>query len=305
MLLDVSEITKFYKHVENVFTDWAHTQEHIRAAVVVGSRARKNYTADQWSDLDLVIFSTTPALLIESEDWISQFGTPIITFLEPTASGGRERRVLYTNGLDVDFAITPYVMLQQTAEEGVTDELARDTANVYQRGYRIIIDKEKILAKVLRKLKNYKLPPPGAPAEDEFCERVKDFWYHAVWTAKRLRRQELWEAKGGLDSYMKYRCLLPMIEWHTRVKQRSNHDTWFRGRFLEQWADPRIVIGLREAFAHYDEDDMWHALAGSMNLFRVMAFEVAEQLGYTYPKEADQFASQWVDAAYWDREPTE
>jgi len=305
MLLDASEINKFYKDIEKAFTKWAQGQEHIKAAVVVGSRARKSQPADQWSDLDIITFSTEPALLIESEDWVSHFGTPVITFLEPTGSGGWERRVLYNNGLDVDFSVDPYEELLQTEKRGITEEFTREIANVFQRGYRIIIDKEKILTKVLQKFKTAKYPALGQPTEHEFCERVKDFWYHAVWTAKRLRRQELWEAKGGLDSYMKYRCLLPMIEWHTRVKQGADYDTWFRGRFLEHWADPRIVTGLRDVFAHYDENDMWHALASSMNLFRIIAFDVAEQLGYTYPKEADKFASRWVDAAYWDREPKE
>ena len=305
MLLEASEITKFYKGVEKAFIEWAQTQEHIRAAVVIGSRARKSHVADRWSDLDIQTFSTEPSLLIKSEEWVSNFGTPIITFLEPTASGGCERRVLYDNGLDVDFAVDPFEELLRVEKNGITDELAREVANVYQRGYRVLVDKEKILSKILKQLKAHKITAPGVPKEHEFSERVKDFWYHTIWTAKRLRRQELWEAKGGLDAYIKYRCILPMIEWHTRVTQGANQDTWFQGRFLEHWADPRIVTGLRDAFAHYDEDDMWHALAGSMNLFRIMAFEVAEQLGYTYPKEADQFASRWVDAAYWDRESKE
>ena len=70
---------------------------------------------------------------------------------------------------------------------------------------------------------------------------------------------------------------------------------------MERWADPRIIAELRSAFAHYDEDDVWQALANSMQLFRWIAKEVAKKLGYTYPKAADQFASRWVDEAYWDR----
>ncbi len=102
---------------------------------------------------------------------------------------------------------------------------------------------------------------------------------------------------------MKSRCLLPMIEWHARVTQNEGHDTWFRGRFMERWADPRIIAELRGAYAHYDEDDIWQALANTMQLFRWIAIEVAKTLDYPYPKDADQFASRWVDAAYWDRGP--
>ena len=126
MLLEEAEITKFYKGVEKAFITWAKTQEHIRAAIVVGSRARKSHAADKWSDLDIVTFSTEPARLIESEEWVSQFGTPIITFLEPMKSGGWERRVLYDNGLDVDFAIIPNNLLLQTDKEGITEDLMKN-----------------------------------------------------------------------------------------------------------------------------------------------------------------------------------
>jgi len=41
------------------------------------------------------------------------------------------------------------------------------------------------------------------PAQDEFLDLINDFWYHTVWTAKKLRRGELWTAQGCSDSYMK------------------------------------------------------------------------------------------------------
>jgi len=58
--------------------------------------------------------------------------------------------------------------------------------------------------------------PASPPAPAEFLNAVNDFWYHAVWTAKKLRRGELWIAMSCLDSYMKRR-LLQMIEWHARA----------------------------------------------------------------------------------------
>lgn len=101
---------------------------------------------------------------------------------------------------------------------------------------------------------------------------------------------------------MKTRCLLPMIEWHARITYGQDYDTWFGGRFLERWVDPHIIAELRSAFAHYEEEDVWYALSITIQLFRWIAKEVSEKLDYSYPKDADQFASRWVDAAYWDRE---
>jgi aminoglycoside 6-adenylyltransferase len=69
-----------------------------------------------------------------------------------------------------------------------------------------------------------------------------------------------------------------MTEWHARATNCWDYDTWHGGRFLEQWADPRIVARLRDTFAHYDEDDVWRTLLAMMNLFRWVAGETAVQL---------------------------
>ena len=308
MILDKSEITRFYNSVEKKFIKWAKTQDHIRIAIVVGSYARTSTPADEWSDLDIVIYSTEPQTLIDNEEWVSEFGNPIITFIEPTAAGSAEsyeRRVLYDNGLDVDFAVDPFHLVLEAKKQGLTPELVRELVNVIGRGVRILIDKENIMAEFLKEYKTIELSPPSLPTEHEYLERVNDFWYHAVWTAKKLRRGELWEGKACVDSFMKGRCLLPLMEWHARITQGQKHDTWFRGRFMERWADPRIIAELRGAFAHYDEDDVWQALANTMQLFRWIAKEIAEKLDYTYPKDADHFASRWVDTAYWDRGPND
>jgi aminoglycoside 6-adenylyltransferase len=86
-----------------------------------------------------------------------------------------------------------------------------------------------------------------------------------------------------------------MLEWHARALQGQCYDTWLRGRFLEKWADPRALAQLREAFAHYDEEDIWRALFATMNLFRWLAIEAAERLGHAYPTLGDERASGLVN----------
>jgi len=48
------------------------------------------------------------------------------------------------------------------------------------------------------------------PSEEQFTEKVNDFWYHAVWTMKNLRRGEVLTAKACCDGYMR-RFLLKAI----------------------------------------------------------------------------------------------
>ena len=100
-------------------------------------------------------------------------------------------------------------------------------------------------------------------------------------------------AKSCGDGYLK-RLLLQMLEWHARAAYGWDYDTWHGGRFLEQWADPRAVQGLRQAFAYYDEDDVGRALLATMDLFRWLATETAQRLGYPYPAAAEERVTELV-----------
>ena len=88
--------------------------------------------------------------------------------------------------------------------------------------------------------------------------------------------------------------LRQMLEWHARAMNGPSHDTWMRGRFLEEWADPRAVKELPNIFAHYDRQDINHALLATMDLFRWLAVETAQWWGYLYPESGDQSATALV-----------
>ncbi len=64
-------------------------------------------------------------------------------------------------------------------------------------------------------------------------------------------------------------------------------------RFV-RWAQTQPDIRAREAFAHYNEEDIWRALWVTMKMFRWLATETAERLGYPYPTAADEQVTEWV-----------
>ena len=140
-------------------------------------------------------------------------------------------------------------------------------------------------------------PPYRPPAESEFLNLVNDFWYHTVWTGKHLRRGELWWAKSCCDNYLK-NLLRQMMEWHTRAAKGEDVDTWMRGRFLEEWADPRAVDSLPAVFAHYHQEDVWRALTETMELFRWLSIETADLLGYSYPTFGAERAAELTQALF-------
>lgn len=279
-----------YEKLLNRFVDWANSEPDMRAALVIGSRARsQDHPADEWSDLDLLVIAENLEHYIASSEWVAQMGVPWLTFVERTADGSNwERRVLFEGGLDVDFALLPAATARQMQQHG----LPAEAKAFFQRGMRILFDKDGLLTP-LAELGNEPLLPPQPPSQHEFLEVVNDFWYHAVWTAKHLRRGELWWAKSGCDGRLKD-LLRRMLEWHAQAHYGSGHDTWFRGRFLEEWIDPRARQALPEVFAHYDAEDLARALFATMELFRWLASESAEHLGYPYPRLGDERATEWV-----------
>jgi aminoglycoside 6-adenylyltransferase len=246
----------------------------------VGSRARSDTPADEFSDQDLVLFVRNPALLLEDDGWVGRFGLPKLTFQEPTAVGDqRELRVLYSDGSDVDFAIVP------TSEVGHPA-----VAQVSARGARILVDKDGELERRLARVTPLEAASP--PDERTFDNVSGDFWYHAVWGARKLRRGELFVAKGCIDGHLK-ELLLRMLEWHTRAND-PDADTWHRGRFLERWADPAALDALRGAYGDYAEADLARALVATMDLFERVETETAELLGLPPPAEGAAFARELV-----------
>lgn len=166
----------------------------------------------------------------------------------------------------------------ESASQGFAGTFIQEIA---ARGWRLIFDKDGCLASLPGAAPSQSNPLPSAR---EFVEIVNDFWYHTLWTAKKLRRGELWVAKSCCDDYLK-RLLLNMLAWQAQTSGISGVETWFNGRFLEQWASPTALEKLREAFAHYNTQDTWRALHVTMELFDQLAREIAAHLGYAYPAE--------------------
>jgi aminoglycoside 6-adenylyltransferase len=277
-----------YDDIIKQFFTWAKGQSDIRCAAIIGSRARSDHPADEWSDLDFVIFADNPQAYVESGDWVRKFGTVVLTFSEPAAEGSaQERRVMYAGGLDVDFAFFPLEMISRI----LNNEVSEATYNALSRGVKVLFDKDGMIEEFLKHefKKIYSKPPaPGA-----YLNCVNDFWFHAVWTAKHLRRGEIYWAKGGCDGHLKD-LLRRMLEWHVQAAKSRKRDTWLRGRFLEEWADTRALKELGDAFARYDASDIWRALINTMDLFRWVAVETAAGLGYEYPLDADRYATALV-----------
>ena len=267
----------------NAIVRFAETSDSVTALILIGSRARIAMKADAYSDIDLVLVVKDAQPFLSGDEWLKAIAPYHISFTEPTLEGQAERRVLFAGAQDVDFVIVNESAAEKTLDSGIA-------ADIFARGARMLVNKQ-----------NLSLPPSppearpafAAAGEAEFVNLVQDFWFHAIWTAKKLLRGEIWTAKNCADAYMK-RKLLWMIEQHAHAARHTDRDTWYAGRFIERWADADVLEYLRTTYAHFDLPDIARALQETMELFRRLAKETAEALGYAYPADADAYAADWV-----------
>jgi predicted nucleotidyltransferase len=95
--------------------DWASTQNDIKAIALVGSRARM--TADQDSDIDLILIVKDPKFFLDDISWVNQFG--------PVAGSQIEHygkvtsvRVWYSSSLEVEYGITDQSWAEHPLDSG-------------------------------------------------------------------------------------------------------------------------------------------------------------------------------------------
>lgn len=258
-----------YQDLVARFLAWASQNDDVRAVVQVGSRTRADHTADEWSDVDLLIFSRAPDRYMRETHWLARVGRLWLSISGRTVGGDLERLALFEGGYAVDFVWAPAEVLARAASEQMTPD-------VIKRGCRLLLDKDGLAAPLIPDRLEKPLPP--RPTQVEFQATCDAFWYVAVYMAKQLCRGDIWLEKA-IDAQLKS-TLLTMLEWHALA--RSGKDTWHRGRFMRDWADPRALAQIPDTFGAFDLPSSRQALSAAMRLFDWLAQETAASLGYDY-----------------------
>lgn len=271
-----------YDSFEERIQQFASTRSDIRAAVVFGSRARRDRPADTWSDIDIALVTADASPYLESAAWLDELGDPLLTFCRQTPIGEfDERHVVFDDGLEADLVPVSLERVQPL------DSLPTAILSIFEHGFRFLVDKDDLETVLESRLAEAEaeLEAQSTPDEQTVVETINRGWYRIFWTAKKLRRGELWTATRGINVRLIDSCLLPMLRWHARVVH--DREPWYAGRFLEDWADERALEDLQHAVATYDERQCWRALVAATDLFRWTARETTADLECTYPESVD------------------
>ena len=259
---------------------WANSRPDISALIMTGSRAQPEGAVDDLSDYDLEIFTTNPSSCTSSDLWMSDIAG-VWVYLATTRNGLCETRlVVFEGGAKVDFSIRPVDSLEDMVRCRKLDEL-------YERGYRVLIDKKGLASQLPSS--SYSPPHRPLPTKAEFEAAVDEFWFEASHIPKYLKRDDLWVVKFR-DWTMK-ELLLQMLEWRAIA---ANRDVKHIGVRMKDWIPADDWHRLNEAFGRFDAADSWRALLAMLSLFRDVALETANELGYRYPADRDASISGYI-----------
>ncbi|WP_286904332.1 aminoglycoside 6-adenylyltransferase [Clostridium sp. UBA1652] len=271
-----------YKDIVDKIIKYGETSELVKAEVLIGSQSRQIDCADEYSDIDVMLFVSDIDFFINSDEWISSLGKYYISFVEKTVSGGMERRIIFENAMDADF-----IFLQ-------ADDFSRinELSEIVSRSYKMLLDKDNftdIISHVAQLDKSFSIP-----SESEIQNLISEFFFHVIWASKKVMRGELWAAITCVDGYMK-KLLLRMIEYHSHALHGTDYDTWHNGKFIERWAEPWVVKEFQNIYARFSDKDIMKALLNTMNLFQKIAIETMDKWDYEYPVISDKYATEWFN----------
>ncbi len=275
--------SEVFASLEARFVRWATAEPGVRAVIAVGSRARAHPPADDWSDLDLVVYARDPGVFLKDTGWLDDVAPVCVAIPGRTAGGEPEVLAMFDGGFDVDVVVARVEDLQAMAQTGAVPA-------GHLRGARVLVDKDGWAAGTIPG--DFGPPRPADVHEVDFAGLVAAFWYGAHYVAKQIRRGDLWVVKVR-DMELKA-LLLGMLEWHARTKG-PDIDTWHLGRYYWQWADPRAVTALDEVFGRFDRGDSWRALLATMDLFSWLGIEVASSLEVQYPMQTELAVRDLID----------
>ena len=259
---------------------WAETQPSVRATILTSSRARADETVDQLSDYDVIIAVTDPDTFLRNDAWLSAYRPPLARWGDEDelfGLGTTFRGVVYDDGVKIDFTIWPEELLGRVAERDALPE-GLDV------GYRVLLDKDGRTA--AWKSPTYRAHIPRRPTE-EYRALVEEFWWSSTYVAKSLWRDELLPAKFALDLDMKLGPLRRFLEWRIELDHDWSLPPAKFGRDFARTLRPDLWSELRRTYVGPELDENWDALFRTTALFRRVATEVGDDLGFAYPQDVD------------------
>ena len=273
------------EEVINKLIQWAEQRDSIRAMLLTSTRAVPNATVDDLSDYDVILIVDDIHPSYEDRSWLEDFGDVLVEYWDPIyrdPDHGIEmfaNVIQYADGLKIDFTLWP-VELFRKVTQALTLQPELDA------GYRILLDKEHLTEGMQQP--TYKAYIPTPPTFAVYQKTIEAFFSKVPYVAKCLLRGELFPVKWALDYDMKHLFLRRMLEWRGELDHEGSMTMGALGKGLKKRLPKEIWSQLEETYVGSDIAENWEALFKTIMLFRQVAMDVGEALGYAYPQELDE-----------------
>jgi aminoglycoside 6-adenylyltransferase len=252
--------------------------------LLTSTRAVPNAPRDEFSDFDVVLVVNDIHPFHQERSWLNDFGEVLVAYWDPIYSDpdtGTDKFgnvIQYADGLKIDFTLYPVSWLQKIVQlPALPEEL--------DAGYRILLDKDRLTQGM--KPPTHSAYIPKIPTSEIYQKWIHEFFSDAPYAAKCLLRGELLPLKWCLDFDMKHIYLRQMLEWKIGLDTNGSIPVGALGKGLRGRLSPEIWSQLENCYAGATASENWQALFNTMELFRLVAMEVGQRLGYAYPINLD------------------
>jgi len=282
-----------YDGLEQRIASWSASRSDIRAVLVVGSRAREDHAADEWSDLDLIIFVDNADLYQLPGEWYADLQAAVVlpvwfAVFDRTGAGDPEWDFVMEGGVKVDLVFTPN-RSSRGCEANLLEMVdAFPYRYVIDYGMRVLVEKT---------------PGPPVPLglpvvqtlpdQARFNALIYSFLLDNLRTVKFSRRGEVWRAAQVINTSLQTK-ILTLLVWHTAAISLPEGVPYYRGRFLEEWASPGMLALLKDTFTGYSSGEIDRAVSGALRFLSAVTPEITRSAGLTYPKGAVEQVRGWA-----------
>jgi aminoglycoside 6-adenylyltransferase len=142
---------------------------------------------------------------------------------------------------------------------------------------------------------SYRAHIPSRPTEARYQALVEEFWWSTTYVAKSLWRDELFFARRIVDDDLRQATLRPMLEWRIEIDHEWALKPGVFGRGLKKLLPPDTWLALERTYVGPEIEENWESLFQLTALFRQVAREVGDALGYAYPREVDEHVSAYLN----------
>ena len=280
------------RDIERTIIQWAEVNVEIRAVLLTSTRAIPDAHIDVLSDYDVILVVQSIHTFVDDRTWINDFGDVLVVYWDPVHPDpvfGIKRIsnvTQYASGLKIDFTLLPVSLFEKVvAAPSLPAEL--------DAGYRVLLDKDGLTTSMHPPTNTAFTPKP--PTLTIYRTLVNDFFSDAPYVAKCLWRDELLPAKWCLDFNMKHVYLRQLLEWRVEMDHNWSLPTGSLGKGLKKYLPSDIWSQLEQTYADAGLEHNWKALGRTMALFRRVAVEVGDNLGFEYPHDLDRRVTTYVE----------